>query len=95
MKYRLPAIWARIRDETIASLCNAFFLSEFARNHEEMPYKLFIFRFERADGLNVFVRYDQDVSRRDRMGISKGRDLVITIKKGRLGFLGNDLAENT
>ena len=56
---RLPAIRARVDDQAIAAFGDPCLVSKLARDAEEMPHHLLVFRLERVDGFDVLVRHDQ------------------------------------
>ena len=95
MKYRLPTVRARIGDETVAALGDSLFFCKFARDGKDVTHKLFILHIQRADRLDVLVRYQQDVRWRDWTAIPKGSYLFISVHDCSVGIAGSDLAENT
>ncbi len=95
MEYGLPAVGSGIHDDPIAAPGDPLLLGKFASDREEMPHELFIFHVQVIDRLDMLVGHDQDVSRRDGMGVPKGSDLSIVVKNGGWRLARNDLAENT
>ncbi len=95
VEYGLSAVGTSIRNDPVASLGDPFLLRKLARNCEKMPDELLVLRFQRGDRVDMLVWHDQDMGRRDGMGVPKSRHLVIAVKNGRFRFHGNDLAKNT
>src|ERR1051325_1379116 len=95
MEDRLPGVGARVRDKTIPSLSDSFFLREFPRDGEEMPDQRLVFRFERVYRLDVLVRHDQNMRRSHRVQIAKGSRLFIAENNGRFCFFGNTCVERS
>ena len=91
----LSAIGAGVGDQPVASLRNPLLFRESARHRKEVPHQRLIGLFQRAHGFDVLVWHDQDMCGSDRMDIPEGSYPVIPVDKFCLGFLRDNLAENT
>lgn len=67
----LAPVRARIDDQAVAVLVDAFFFGQFPGDCEEMSHELLIFWEKFVDRCDVFVRHDQDVRWSDRMNIQE------------------------
>ena len=94
MKHGLPAIRAVIRDQPVACFIDLLFFCEPTRHGEEMTHQRFVRFFESGYRLDVTVRHDQDMRRRDRVDIAKGGRLFVAIRDGAGDVSLNDLAED-
>ena len=87
MEHGLSPVEARIRNETVAALFNAFRFCKFPCGGEEMADQLFILRFERVDRFDVLVRDDQDVRRCNGVNVAESGHLVIPVHNGGFRFV--------
>jgi hypothetical protein len=90
----LSAVRASVRDHAIAALGDALLRGELTRHTEEMSHELLIFHFQRIDRFDMFVWYDQDMSRRNGINVAKGCCLIVLMDDDCFGFIIHDLTKD-
>lgn len=82
MEHGLPAICAVICDQSVARGIDALLFCKGPRNRDEMPHQRLIRFLERGNRLDVTVRHDQNVRRRDRVDVAESGGLLIAVHDG-------------
>ena len=75
----LSAVRVGVHNETITALVNTFLFCEFPCGCDEMSHQWFVGSFQIIDRIDVNVRHDQDVRRRDRIDIAEGGHLFVAV----------------
>jgi len=89
----LSTVRTRVYDQAVAALGNPCLISKLARDAEEMSNQLFVFRLEHIRRFDMFIRHNQDMSRRNGVNIAERSDLFVAMNDIGSGFTRDDLAE--
>lgn len=95
VKHPLVCVSARIDDQPVARLVDAFLFRKSARYNDHMAYQAFILRFQIVNGLNMPVGYEQNMCRGNRVTIMEGGYLFILKNNVTLCLPCNDPAKDT
>ena len=86
---------ACVQDEAVAGLGHAFLRSEFPGGQHHVTHQGSIRLLQFVQRVDVTIGHDENVRGGNRMGIAKGRHLLILVEKSGWGFAGEDLTKDT
>lgn len=93
VEHRLPAVNAGVVDDAVAAGIDSLALGQHPRYGKDVADQRLVLRLEFVDRLNVLVRHDQDVGRRDGVQVAEGGHLLIAVQDGGRRGSSNNFAE--